>query len=159
MNFRLKFTIAFFGFILFWFTIFYPVIIPYMNQHQFYPLIAVLIFESLFYVTTALLSFAILGENHSKHALKIAFVLFMMYHALDAIEPPFIVNSSGVFQMTETAIVSWDYGVAYFLQNTFNLTGPALYYITNFGIILVLIVASVIIISPASLGKIAKKIL
>lgn len=159
MKFRLKFLLAVAAFILFWFILFYPIIIPWMNETHIYPLLGVIIFEGLFYLMMTMLSFVILGEEHAKHAWRFGFVLFALYHVFDSIEPPFILNSTGAFEMSQSAIISWDYGIAYTLNQLTGLSGPWLFYITNIGFVLLLLIVSVLLISPSTLGKIARRII
>jgi hypothetical protein len=156
MKFRMKFLLAFIAFILFWFIVFYPIILPAVSKYNIHPLITVILYEGLFYLTMLVLTYAVLGETQQKHGAKIAFVLFAIYHAFDSIEPPFILNSMGTYDMSPSAIISWDYGVSYTLHQIFNLAGPALYYVTNIGVVVSLVVVSLIIVAPQTLGKIVR---
>lgn len=159
MKYRIKFLIVFIAFILFWFLIFYPHILPYLNEIKIYPTLGVIIFETLLFFTLYILSLALLGKNYSKYSLKIAFALFVIYHVLDSVEPPFILSSNYADINNPTAIISWDYGLAYPLHTFFNIPYSTLYYLVNFGFLSILLIIMFLIFKPQILGKIVKKAL
>jgi hypothetical protein len=161
MNFKNKVLWGIIGMMVFWFVYFYPVIVPYMIATNMYPLLAVLIYESLFFLTMHLATLFILGESN-QHSLKITLVLFLLYHVWDAVEPPFVLGPTGTWAISGSSsyIVSWDYGVSYFLTNTFGITGPNLYYITNIGTVLAMaLIAFALLKREQMIGKIMREVL
>jgi hypothetical protein len=160
LDYRLRFVVAFIGFLLFWFTIFYPTIIPWMNSMNMYPLMAMLLYEGLFYLTMWTLTAALLGEDQHSRSLKISFVMFALYHALDAVEPPFIVNPNGVVDsLSQTAIISWDYAFGYTFHQIFGWSWNFLYYFTNIFVVGMLILIIIKITKPQLLGKLTRRVL
>jgi hypothetical protein len=160
LNFRIKILIVLALYIVFWFAIFYPFVMPWMNANHLYPLIATMIYESLFYVVMLLMAYLILGKSKHSSSLKLALVLFLAYHIVDAVEPPFILNASGfVDSSNPSAIISWDYGVGYTLHHLTGLSWSAVYYITNIGVVLLLLLLVIMAYRPQMLGKVFRKIL
>jgi hypothetical protein len=148
-------------------VVFYTFIIPYFNKIHLHPLIGTIIFESLFFVATWLLSAILIGKgkvNIGKFKLtklKLAMALFAVYHIVDAVEPPFIMQASGLIDATNpTAIISWDWGIGYTIHQLFSsLSWQSIYYITNIGFIILLLLVLVLIYTAPMLKKIAKKAL
>lgn len=123
---------------LFWFVFFYPQVVPFMINNHVNPLLATAFYEFMFFLTAYLLVILLFGEAH-QHSAKIAAALFLAYHIFDAVEPPFILNSDGTWNlMGGSYIISWDYAISNFLTNTFNIVGPTLYYVTNIGAIAIM---------------------
>lgn len=157
MKYRFKFFLAIVGYLLFWFLMFYPYIVPLMNDYNVHPLIATVIFEVTFYFGMVLLSMFLLGEEHSKHSFKIAFVFFALYHIWDAVEPPFVLDSLGGVTLSPTAIISWDYGFGYTFHQLFGWGWKFIYYFVNIVYPTLLGLISVLLVKPQILKKITKK--
>lgn len=159
IGFRGKFFIGFASFIIFYFLIFYPYIVPYMKENNVYPLIATAIFEALLYLTALLLSIAILGKDKIKTSFKFALGLFILYHIFDSVEPPFIVNANGYVDISApTSIISWDYGLGYTIQQFTGFSWKTIYYVVNiFGILSMLLILA-LIFSPQALKDLVKSV-
>lgn len=160
MNYRSKVFLALLVLMLFWFTIFYPKIMPYMIEQHVYPLLAVIIYESLFFATLYLLTIFLIGHVH-KHSLKFALAIFLMYHVLDSVEPPFVLNPNGTWNTDGVSyLVSWDYGISYTLKNTFNVAQANLFYVTNLGAIIVMIGLTFLLLKrEQTIGKLMHRVL
>jgi hypothetical protein len=160
LHYRTRFVIAFLGFLLFWFIIFYPIILPYMNDLRIHPLLATVLFEGLFYLTLWTFTAALMGQDQSKKSFKVAFIMFAIYHAMDAVEPPFIVNPDGtVMADSPTALISWDYGFGYTFHQLFNWDWSFIYYFTNIFVILSLLLVVVKVTKPQLLSNIMRRVI
>lgn len=159
MRYRVKFFGAFVAFLVFWFVIFYPKVIPWMNDIHMEPILALIIFEVLMYLTIWTLTAAILGKDKHRHSWKIAFVLFAMYHVVDAVEPPFIVSAQGLADSNNpTALISWDYAIGSHLHNA-GFSWQTVFYLVNFGVPIFLIILVMYILKPQMLGKVVREVL
>ena len=158
IKYRTKFLLAFIVFLLFWFIIFHPYIVPYMTAHNFHPLISLTIFEGLLFLTMLVLSNFLIGEKHAKHSLKIAFALFVAYHIIDSVEPPFILSAGGVDLTNPSKGISWDYAIGYTLNQITGIPLQSLYYIVNIGVLVTLILILVFAFKPNILKKIAEDV-
>lgn len=160
LHYRTRFILAFLGFLLFWFVIFYPKIIPIMNELKIYPLMATFIFEGLLYLTLWTLTAALMGREQIHKSLKVAFIMFAIYHAVDAVEPPFIVNPGGLVQAdSPTAIISWDYGFGYAFHQLFGWDWSFIYYFTNIFVIGCLLLIVMKITRPQLLSNVMRRVM
>jgi hypothetical protein len=160
LSYRGKFLLAFISFILFWFIIFYPKILPYLNTTNIAPWKATILFETLFYLTLTTLSAVLLGQNKSKHLLKISLIIFLTYHVLDAVEPPFIIDSAGNVDSSNTsAVISWDYAIGTLIHDNLNTTWKTTFYIVNILFPLAMLLTIIKVASPGTLSKITKQVL
>lgn len=159
LSFRQKTAIGIIGFLVFWFYVFYPKVLPYFNSSGIHPFFGTVIYESLFFVTIWLVTVFIFGEaGHQSR--KMAILLFLVYHIFDAIEPPFIVNPTGqVDSAIPSAVISWDYGVGSVVQSITGLGWDKVYYITNIGVLVILALLIVHYTKPQLLGRIMRKVL
>lgn len=143
----------------FWFAIFYPVLLPWFNEIDLYPLLATLIFEGLLFGTIYLISALLLGQSRPHYKFKMAYAMFAIYHVLDAVEPPFILLPSGADITNPSARISWDYGVGYAIQQLTGWAWPVVYWTTNVVVITLLIVTAIKVVRPQLLRKLLGKVL
>ena len=160
INYRLKFFLAFIGFLLFWFTIFYPKMLPYMNETKMNPLLALVLFEGLLYLTILMLIKSLLSSADAKVAYKWSFLAFIGYHIIDAVEPPMILNPSGMVDaMNPTAIISWDYAIGNMMHQATGWSWQSLFYVVNIGVLGLLLFLAVEMIKPGLLKQTTRRIL
>lgn len=160
MNYRSKFLLAFVGFILFWFTIFYPKILPYMNAIHINPLISLVFFEGLLYLTMLMLIRVLVGQPMGKHDYKLAFAFFAIYHVIDAVEPPMILNPSGMVDAANpTAIISWDYAIGSVIQQYTGWSWQFMFYFVNILVIGGLLIIAAELVKPGILRQVTRRVL
>ena len=156
MDYRTKSFFYFGAFLAFWFLIFYPRILPYINEIKLNPLLAVALFEGLLYITILMLTRAVLNETSHKWAL----IIFLIYHIVDSVEPPQILTSSGIVDiMNPTAIISWDYAIGSALKGITGWSWKTLYYVVNIGVLSALLGIVIEFTRPGKLKATFRKVL